>query len=100
MSAGTSMVLSPLGVFRVTLKAMQVMRLAGRAPRTAGRAARAAKVDVEIQNHALFDSTPERAARLKARKAGEPNPFLMTTDRYVKLWDIASECIQAEIAKR
>lgn len=63
-------------------------------------AARAAKVDVEIQNHALFDSTPERAARLKARKAGEPNPFLMTTDRYVRLWDIASECIQAEIAKR
>jgi metallo-beta-lactamase class B len=63
-------------------------------------AAKKKKVDVEIQNHALFDSTPERAARLKARKAGEPNPFLTKTDRYVKMWDIASECIQAEIAKR
>jgi len=63
-------------------------------------AAKQMKVDVEIQNHALFDSTPERAARLKARKAGEPNPFLTTTDRYVQMWDIASECIQAEIAKR
>jgi hypothetical protein len=39
------MVLSPLGVFRVTLKAMQDMRLAGRAPRTADRVARAAKVE-------------------------------------------------------
>lgn len=63
-------------------------------------AAKKMKVDVEIQNHALFDSTPERAARLKARKPGEKNPFLTTTARYNKMWDIASECIQAEIAKR
>jgi metallo-beta-lactamase class B len=62
--------------------------------------ARKMNVDVEIQNHALFDSTPERAAKLKARKPGEPNPFLMTTDKYVRLWDIAAECIRAEIARR
>lgn len=63
-------------------------------------AAKKMKVDVEIQNHALFDSTPERAARLKARKPGEKNPFLTTTAKYLKMWDISSECIQAEIAKR
>lgn len=63
-------------------------------------AARKMKVDVGIQNHALFDSTPERADRLKARKPGEKNPFLTTTSKYVKMWDISSECIQAEIAKR
>ena len=32
-------------------------------------------VDVEIQNHALFDDTPGRLARLKTRKPGDPNPF-------------------------
>lgn len=62
--------------------------------------AKTMKVDVEIQNHALFDSTPERLAALKTRKAGDPNPFLMPQESYVKLWDIASECIRAEIAKR
>jgi len=58
------------------------------------------KVDVEIQNHALFDDTPGRLTKLKARKPGDPNPFLMTTDKYVKFWNIVSECIQADIARR
>jgi metallo-beta-lactamase class B len=57
-------------------------------------------VDVEIQNHAMFDDTPGRLARLAARKPGEPHPFLMSTDKYVSLWKLASECIQAEIARR
>jgi metallo-beta-lactamase class B len=58
------------------------------------------KVDVEVQNHAIFDMTPERLEKLKARKAGEPNPFLVTNANYVKFWSIVSECIQAEIARR
>jgi metallo-beta-lactamase class B len=57
-------------------------------------------VDVEVQNHALFDMTPERIAALKARKSGDPNPFVVGTDRYVKFWSIVSECMQAEIARR
>jgi metallo-beta-lactamase class B len=57
-------------------------------------------VDVEIQNHALFDDTPGRLARLKARKAGDPNPFLMSIDKYGKMWGVVSECIRAEIARR
>jgi metallo-beta-lactamase class B len=58
------------------------------------------KVDVEVQNHALFDMTPERIAKLKARKGGDANPFVVGNDRYVKFWSIVSECIQAEIARR
>ncbi len=57
-------------------------------------------VDVEIQNHALFDDTPGRLERVKARKPGEPNPFLMPTAKYVTFWNVVSECIQAELAKR
>jgi metallo-beta-lactamase class B len=62
--------------------------------------ARRMKVDVEVQNHAIFDMTPERLASLKARKTGEPHPFLVKTDDYVKFWSVVSECIQAEIARR
>jgi len=62
--------------------------------------AKKVKVDVEVQNHALFDMTPERIAKLKARKRGDPNPFVVGNDRYVKFWSIVSECIQAEIARR
>ncbi len=58
------------------------------------------KVDVELQNHPIFDMTPERLARLKTRKAGEPHPFMTGTDRYVKFWSVVSECIQAEVARR
>ena len=58
------------------------------------------RVDVEVQNHAIFDMTPERLATLKTRRAGEPHPFLVGTDRYVRFWTIVSECIQAEIARR
>ena len=57
-------------------------------------------VDVEVQNHPLFDMTPERIVALKARKSGDPNPFVVGTDRYVKFWSIVSECMQAEIARR
>src|SRR5262252_8837123 len=58
------------------------------------------RVDVEVQNHALFDMTPQRIAILKASRPGEPNPFVVGTDRYVTFWSIVSECMQAEIARR
>jgi metallo-beta-lactamase class B len=57
-------------------------------------------VDVEIQNHAMFDDTPARLAKLATRKAGDPHPFLMPTERYVSLWTLVSECIRAEVARR
>ena len=57
-------------------------------------------VDVEIQNHAMFDDTPARLAKLATRKAGDPHPFLMATDKYVTLWTLASECIRADMARR
>jgi len=58
------------------------------------------KVEVELQNHPIFDGTPERLAKLKALKPGDANPFIVGTDRYVKMWNIISECMQAEIARR
>src|SRR5207302_8550841 len=58
------------------------------------------KVEVELQNHPIFDGTPERLEKLKTLKSGEPNPFIVGTDRYLKMWNVISRCIQAEIARR
>ena len=49
-------------------------------------------VDVEIQNHALFDDTLGRLAKLKTRKLGGPNSFVMPIDKYTKMWGVVSEC--------
>ncbi|HEU4618790.1 MAG TPA: MBL fold metallo-hydrolase [Gammaproteobacteria bacterium] len=57
-------------------------------------------VDVEIQNHPIFDDTPQRLAALAARRPGEPNPFVMGTDRYQRFWRIVSECMQADIIRK
>ncbi len=57
-------------------------------------------VDVEIQNHALFDDTPARIAKFKTRRPGDPNPLLMPIDKYTRMWGVVSECIRAEIARR
>jgi metallo-beta-lactamase class B len=62
--------------------------------------ARKMNVDVEVQNHPIFDGTPARLARLRARKSGEPHPFVIGTDGYGRFWSVVSECIQAEIARR
>jgi metallo-beta-lactamase class B len=58
------------------------------------------KVEIEIQNHPIFDGMPDKLARLKAAKPGDPSPFIVGTDRYLKMWNVISECIQAEIARR
>jgi metallo-beta-lactamase class B len=57
-------------------------------------------VDVEVQNHPLFDDTPARIAALATRGPRDPHPFVMGTDRYVRFWNIVSECMQADILRR
>jgi metallo-beta-lactamase class B len=57
-------------------------------------------VDVELQNHPIFDGMPDKLAKLKGATASDPNPFVIGNDRYLKMWNIVSECIQAEIARR
>lgn len=57
-------------------------------------------VDVEIQNHPIFDATPERLAALAARRPGVPHPFVMGTEAYQRFWGIVSECMQADIIRK
>ena len=58
------------------------------------------QVDVEIQNHPIFDDTPRRLAALAARRPGEPHPFVMGADPYQRFWNIISECMQADILRK
>jgi metallo-beta-lactamase class B len=57
-------------------------------------------VDVELQNHPIFDNTPARLAALAARESGDPHPFVMGADRYQRFWGIVSECMQADIIRK
>jgi metallo-beta-lactamase class B len=58
------------------------------------------RVDVELENHPLMDNTLEKLARLRARKPGEPNPFVVGQASYGRFLDVMSECMKMHIARR
>ena len=58
------------------------------------------KVEVEVQNHPLFDDTFEKASRLATRKPGDPNPFVVGEAGYQRFLDVISTCIRAHIARK
>lgn len=54
------------------------------------------KADVEIQNHPLMDGIDARLTALKARKPGDPHPFVAGAENYVAFLDVMSECLRAQ----
>ena len=58
------------------------------------------KVDLEIQNHPLYDNTFEKAAALQGRKPGAPHPFVVGEIGYLRFVDIMNECMKAAVARR
>jgi metallo-beta-lactamase class B len=59
-----------------------------------------AKVDVELQNHPLYDGLEERLAKLRDRKPGAANPFIVGKSNYQKFLDVQAECMRAAVARR
>jgi len=57
-------------------------------------------VDVEIQNHPLYDGFPQKLERLAARRGGEPHPFVVGTGAYQRFVTVMSECANAQLARR
>ena len=57
-------------------------------------------VDVEIQNHPLYDGFPVKLERLAARRAGEAHPFVVGTGAYQRFVTVMSECANAQLARR
>ena len=59
-----------------------------------------AKADVEIQNHPLMDGFTDKLAKLKERKKGAPNPFVVGQAGYQKFIDVMAACSEINIARR
>jgi metallo-beta-lactamase class B len=57
-------------------------------------------VDVEIQNHPLYDGFPAKLERLAARRAGEAHPFVVGTGAYQRFVTVMTECANAQLARR
>lgn len=57
-------------------------------------------VDVEIQNHPLYDGFLTKLQRLKTRKAGEPNPFVVGRESYQRFLSVMSGCTRVQLARR
>lgn len=59
-----------------------------------------ARVEVELQNHPLMDPIQVKLDKLKTRKQGEPNPFVVGQRNYQKFLDVMSACTEVNIARR
>ena len=57
-------------------------------------------VDVEIQNHPLYDGFATKLERLAARRAGEPHPFVVGRDAYQRFLTVMGDCANAQLARR
>ena len=57
------------------------------------------KVDVEIQNHPVFDGFGDKLTAVRARKPGEPNPFVVGQANYIRFVDVMTECAKATLAR-
>jgi metallo-beta-lactamase class B len=63
-------------------------------------ATREANVDVEIQNHPLYDGFERRLQRLKQRATGQPHPFVVGRDAYQRFLQVMSGCTGIQLARR
>ncbi len=57
-------------------------------------------VDVEIQNHPLYDGFEAKLTQLAARKPGAAHPFVVGVDGYQRFLAVMSDCAQAELQRR
>jgi metallo-beta-lactamase class B len=58
------------------------------------------KVDVEIQNHPVFDGFADKLAALRARKPGDPNPFVVGQENYTRFVDLMIECARVTMYRQ
>ena len=65
-----------------------------------GQIAARAHVEVELQNHPLYDNMWEKAAALKARGPGDPNPFVVGAAGYRTFVSVMEACLRATVARK
>lgn len=57
-------------------------------------------VDVEIQNHPLYDGFTAKLERLARRASGEPHPFVVGGPAYRRFLTVMKECANAQLERR
>lgn len=57
-------------------------------------------VDVEIQNHPMYDGFAGKLQRLARRTPAEPNPFVVGREGYQRFLDVMSGCTEVQLARR
>ena len=65
-----------------------------------GAVTRRLGVDVEIQNHPIYDGFATKLERLAARRAGDAHPFVVGQDGYQRFLAVMRECANAQLARR
>jgi metallo-beta-lactamase class B len=65
-----------------------------------GDLTRQLNVDVEIQNHPMYDGFLGKLARLKDRKPGDAHPFVVGRQSYQRFVSVMSGCTRAQLARR
>ena len=65
-----------------------------------GDMARKMNVEVELQNHPLYDGLEGKLDRLKSRGAGQPNPFVVGQASYQRFLTVMTECTRAQMERR
>ena len=63
-------------------------------------ATRKMSVDVEIQNHPMYDGFAAKLQRLAGRTPKEPNPFVVGREGYQRFLDVMSGCTEVQLARR
>jgi metallo-beta-lactamase class B len=59
------------------------------------------KVDVELENHpGTWDGFPDKLAVVRNRKPGQPNPFVVGQQNYIKFLEVMHDCAQAAFDRR
>ena len=65
-----------------------------------GDVARKMNVEVELQNHPLYDGLEGKLERLKTRQAGQAHPFVVGQASYQRFLTVMTECTRAQIERR
>jgi len=65
-----------------------------------GAVTRRLGVEVEIQNHPLYDGIETKLERLAARRAADAHPFVVGQDAYQRFLTVMAECANAQLARR
>ncbi|MBI4885907.1 MAG: MBL fold metallo-hydrolase [Acidobacteria bacterium] len=61
---------------------------------------RKAKVEIVLQNHPLMDPVQPKLEKMRSRKPGDPNPWVVGEANYQTFVDVMSRCTDVNLARR